>query len=289
MKEVTLSQPSTLIFDWFESDNRQIHTLWVQVDFCQIFPDESIAWIDGNALQEAIAAGELPHGTSPNWFHVLLEEDEGTIGSIFKSNELVGSAITGGPVQRFVDHQLQLKLDSLRQRGKPPKASLKKFKLNSVSPLDSTPLWFRAEACHEGILINPILPASFEDQEPDELTLVEKKYWWNRPFIHAREPEVGIESYDSYASRTITVGGQPMTSHEWADNQASIRANWMKRFPSGLAFDVRCLDGRTGNTPTWWGDADSLEAALEIVRCKRPTWHLQENQTSPGGSHHGAL
>ncbi|MCC5902680.1 MAG: hypothetical protein JJT87_12250 [Halomonas sp.] len=290
MREITLSQPSTVCYDWFESDNRQVHKLWVQVDSYNI-SDEYIAWVDGDALREAIEFGELPHGTEPNWFHVHLDDDEETIAGILKSIETNDPDISDSPLrplQRLIEHQVWLKLFALRQSGQPPAKPLKKIKLDPVAPDPTlhTPQWFRAEECHDGVLMNPILPSIFEgDQEPHELTLVEKSHWWNRPYIVTRQLEVGIESYDGYASRALAVGVQPMTEHEWAENQEKIRAKWFDRFPSGQAFHVRCLDGRTGNTPTWWGDADSIEGALEIVRRNRPMWVEQEPL---GGSRHDA-
>lgn len=287
MREITLSQPSTVFYDWFESDNRQIHKLWVQVDYCRISPDEYIAWVDGHALREAIEFGELTHGTAPNWFHVHLEDDEETIAGILKSIDTNEPDVSGSPLQRLIEQQVWLKLNALRKSGTPPTTPLKRIKLDpvSVSTPDPAPHWFRAEDCHDGVLLNPVLPSIFEEgQEPHELTLVEKSHWWNRPYIVTRELEVGIESYDGYASRVLAVGSQPMTEHEWANNQENIRAKWLERFPNGQAFQVRCLDGRTGNTHTWWGDADSLERALEIVRRKRPMWVEQEPL---GGSRHG--
>ncbi len=267
MKQITLSVPSTITYGWWEADNRQFHQLWVHVDNCVIeLPDSFVAWVDGVDLELSKTLGEVPHDARPNWYPVMIEDDRGTIATIVAEHDARDTEV--GPLEAFVRHEVDSKLESLQQLGPPPTVPLKWFKHG-----DESGLFYRAEACYDGVLVNPILPYCFEEPGlTTELTENERLLWWNTPFIRSRRLEFGIEDYECYLRRTEAVGGTPMTAQEWEDNQQSIRKKWLERFPSGEAFDVRCFDGRTGNTPTWWGDADSLGGALEIAHRKKPTW-----------------
>ncbi|MCS2611070.1 hypothetical protein [Halomonas dongshanensis] len=225
MTQITLSQPSTLVYNWVESDNRCLHTLWVQVD-TYIITEEVLAWVDGESLQSAIDGGELPAGTQPNWFHVLLVDEKGAVDSVLMGHETCGGSSATGPVERFIEHQIQEKLERLRKSGRPSAYPLQQITIKSLSTDSATPLRYRAEACLNGVLLNPVLPASVGEKETG-LTLREQMRWLNRPYIISNESEA-----------------------------ESI-------------FDVFCFDDSAiGSVPSRWGRVDTLEAALEIIRCK---------------------
>lgn len=93
---------------------------------------------------------------------------------------------------------------------------------------------FFAENCIEGVLVNPQLPAAFNDTN-NEARPESHQCWWNRPYI-------------------VTHTG---TGVEW-------KAAW----PSGARYDVRCLDGGAWDRSTKWGCFRTVEEALACAQSR---------------------
>jgi hypothetical protein len=87
------------------------------------------------------------------------------------------------------------------------------------------------------IPINPNLPANFEDC-PNDLRPASHRRWWYRPFIVTYTAErMGIE---------------PGTDAERA---------WLKAWPEGTRYEVRCLDGGAWDRSTRVGAFATLAEA----------------------------
>lgn len=89
---------------------------------------------------------------------------------------------------------------------------------------------FFAENCIEGVLINPQLPASFNDTA-NEARPESHGRWWNRPYI---------------------------VTHDGAGTA------WQAAWPSGTRYQVRCLDGGAWDRSTTWG---AFRTAGEAFAC----------------------
>jgi hypothetical protein len=102
---------------------------------------------------------------------------------------------------------------------------------------------FQCEQVVDGIAVNPKLGVSFDDT-PNDARSDRQRAWWDRPYI---ETETG-------------------TGPEW-----------LKAWPSGMRYDVRCLDGGAWDRSTCWGMAATLEEAVRIAKTG-PTWRRGEMQ-----------
>jgi hypothetical protein len=128
----------------------------------------------------------------------------------------------------------------------------KTFKLNGRM--------FIAENCVAGVLINPVLPKDFDNTANEE-----------RPASHGKF--VGLP----YIETISDVDNDPANdTDEYADKRRanwaeSGRDAWFKAWPSGIRYDVRCLDGGAWDRPTYWGGFATLEQALECAGVG-PAW-----------------
>jgi hypothetical protein len=116
----------------------------------------------------------------------------------------------------------------------------------------------------DGVAIDPDLPQGFDvtpnDERPDS-----HQVWWYRPFIATDRHEP--ESWEEYRDRLASYGYEPdQTPEQWAKFQAKQKAGWFKSFPSGVRYDVRCLDGGAWDRSTWWGSAGTLDEAIQIAK-----------------------
>ena len=108
----------------------------------------------------------------------------------------------------------------------------------------------RCEAA--GVPFNPELPPRFDDT-PNDRRPPSHQSWWHRPFIQTYTVDTWEAHYAALAEEA---------RKQWAD---SGRANWIEAWPSGIRYDVRCLDGGAWDRSTSWGMFASLEEALSCA------------------------
>ena len=88
-----------------------------------------------------------------------------------------------------------------------------------------------------GIPFNPKLPSNFDDCD-NRFRPSSHQRWWNRPFI-----------------RTETGAGK----------------QWLEAWPSGIRYDVRCLDGGAWDRSTGWGLFATFEQAIRFLQSREVT------------------
>lgn len=131
---------------------------------------------------------------------------------------------------------------------------------------------YQAQDLVAGFMLNPVLPEGFDDTPNDDRPFDQIALYWDRPFILSDTWEERGESYDSYLERARRWGFEATETREgWDQHQAEFRRSWFEKYPEGVRYTVRCLDGGAWDRSTWWGDAATLEAALVICR-GGPNW-----------------
>lgn len=118
---------------------------------------------------------------------------------------------------------------------------------------------FKAKDCVDGVLIDPVLPKRFDDT-PNESRPASHRAWWHLPFIRT----FSVQDWDrEYAEREDQYADQQRA--HWAEKG---RAEWMKAYPAGIRFEVRCLDGGAWDRSTCWDMVASLEEALIVAKSR---------------------
>lgn len=122
--------------------------------------------------------------------------------------------------------------------------------------------YITAEQVVDGVPINPVLPAGFDNTSNDERPASHQKFWYV-PFIVIDT----VEEHDAYANDR---------TDEYADEGRDLwfgsgegRKKWMEAYPSGARYDVRCLDGGAWDRSTCKGSFDSLELAVGYAKAIR--------------------
>ena len=116
---------------------------------------------------------------------------------------------------------------------------------------------FRAADQRDGVLIDPELPADF-DNTPNEERPPSHMRWWEVPFIRTES----VEALDAHYAA-------PETAREyWSTNG---RQQWLQAWPSGTRYEVRCLDGGAWDRATSWGMFASLDEAVRCAKDGRKT------------------
>lgn len=116
----------------------------------------------------------------------------------------------------------------------------------------------------DGVPVDPRLPDGFgvtpNDERPES-----HQIWWHRPFIVTDRWEP--VSWGQYRDRLTGLGHEvDYTPEQWSDREARQRREWFKHFPSGVRYDVRCLDGGAWDRPTDWGIFGTLSEAIECAK-----------------------
>jgi len=117
----------------------------------------------------------------------------------------------------------------------------------------------------KGIPINPCLRKYFDQTPNSEREDLEIDDWWNQPFIITTSLSERIETYESYLSRVTSFKDMQIdieSEEVFNIRMEEQKQNFLKNYPSGHCYIVRCLDGGAWDRSSWKGDFDSLEAAL---------------------------
>lgn len=127
------------------------------------------------------------------------------------------------------------------------------------------------QECIDGVPINPNLRPDFDNTENGLRDDLEVSDWWGRPYIVTESWEDNEESWDEFVERckqfpSMELGEQS----DFEKNQAERKQSWLETFPTGVRYEVRCLNGGAWDRSTLWGVVGSLDEAMEIIK-KRST------------------
>lgn len=119
-----------------------------------------------------------------------------------------------------------------------------------------------AENCIDGILINPKLPKNFDVTDNTKRPESHQKFWW-LPFVTAGS----VQELDDYHTNRTDEFGEKSRS-DWFEKGG--REDFLKHYPTGMQYCVRCLDGGAWDRSTNYGFyADFEEALATAVGLKR--------------------
>lgn len=96
------------------------------------------------------------------------------------------------------------------------------------------------------IPVDPKLPPRFDDT-PNDQRPKSHDSWWASPFI-----------------RTERFSGDK--THE---------AEWLSAWPTGVRYDVRCLDGGAWDRTTWLGSFPTLSEAIDFANSMVETGEIE--------------
>ncbi len=121
----------------------------------------------------------------------------------------------------------------------------------------------------QGVPFNPRLRKGFDSTPNDDRDTQEVDDWWGRPFIRSTSWADRADAYCDYIERVSPPGlvdFTPMTREEFDADQEARRIKWFESWPTGVRYDVRCLDGGAWDRSTSLAMVGSLEDALDIAR-----------------------
>jgi hypothetical protein len=99
----------------------------------------------------------------------------------------------------------------------------------------------RARDLVDQVLVDPLLPRGFDDTD-NKCRPAEHGPWWGVPFIISFRP-------------------------------SAPDADFLRAFPDGVRYDLRCLDGGAWDRSTWWGSFASAQLAAAEAKT-RPTYSV---------------
>lgn len=115
----------------------------------------------------------------------------------------------------------------------------------------------------QGVPIDPILRPDFDMTPNDEREDLELHDWWNRPFIVTCSWDDLHVSWDDYLTNRELLGLGPEGSKSgYLALQEVRKETWFKSYPSGIRYEVRCLDGGAWDRSTSKGFFDEFDNAL---------------------------
>jgi len=122
-------------------------------------------------------------------------------------------------------------------------------------------LTFEAEDCVDGMPINPVLPEDF-DQTPNGERPPSHEGWWDVPYVET----LSVATWEKHFA-SLDGGRAEKALLAWKEEGL---AKWLEGWPSGIRYDVRCLDGGAWDRSTSWGSFATLEQALICAKGDAP-------------------
>lgn len=127
-----------------------------------------------------------------------------------------------------------------------------------------------AQRLVDGIPVDPTQRRYFDNTANEERDPQEVADWWNLPYIvsrHYREPDA---SYSDFCERLEEYGTSTQeTEVDYNARMERQRRSWFESWPSGVCYDVRCLDGGAWDRSTWRGtfasEAEAVAHAKALI------------------------
>jgi hypothetical protein len=122
---------------------------------------------------------------------------------------------------------------------------------------------------NQKIAINPSLRDDFDNTPHDERHPSEISEWWDRPYIVTCtfQDNQADRDYDAWAKRLSSYSKTDLLSREdWEAERKERKADWYVTYPTGIRYEVLCLDGNCRDRPTSWGFFGSLEEAIKCAK-----------------------
>ena len=126
---------------------------------------------------------------------------------------------------------------------------------------------FHAAEQVEGVLVDPALPPGFDAMDHRQRDGVQRARWWGRPFIErtAWDGPYGLEASERAGQAALARFSPELAAREKEQLIAALRARWISVWPSGICYEVRCLDGSVPDRVISWGTFASMSEALECA------------------------
>ena len=124
----------------------------------------------------------------------------------------------------------------------------------------------------QGIQVNPRLRKMFDCTPNEERPQAEIERWWGVPFVvTCNWDEMKSDAnYDDFLSRMASYGAMrddtPPTREQWEQDKERQRLSWFEAWPTGIRYEVRCLDGGAWDRSTCWGMFATLEQAIACAK-----------------------
>jgi len=117
-----------------------------------------------------------------------------------------------------------------------------------------------------GVIVNPNLRDYFRYTPNNYREDEEIADWWGLPYIEINENSTPDDSYDDFKKRMQEHGYAKIDSElEYKKRIDSSKRAFLKKYPSGVCYDVYCLDGGAWDRPSWKGNSCTLEGAIQIA------------------------
>lgn len=121
----------------------------------------------------------------------------------------------------------------------------------------------------EGVPVNPVMRTDFDNTPNGERDELEINHWWDKPFIVTHTVDnvfLNQETYEQYISRLKKYEIEPSKNRQEFDSENKHQVDlFMARYPDGIQYEVRCLDGGAWDRSTWKGSFASIGAALHFL------------------------
>ncbi|MDE5179180.1 hypothetical protein [Vibrio fluvialis] len=116
-----------------------------------------------------------------------------------------------------------------------------------------------------GIFINPKLRPDFDYTPNEEREHLENKHWFGRAYIVTDEYQQ--ETYPEFVARATKYDPEHQVESEadFDERNRQSKAAWLKAWPTGVRYEVRCLTGGAWDRSSSLGMFASLDKAVAKI------------------------
>ncbi len=120
----------------------------------------------------------------------------------------------------------------------------------------------------DNIMVNPKLRAMFDSTPNEKRSEKEIEKFWGKPYVLIEE--FRAESWEEHFYRLneddFFTKDKIGTKEEYIKRIENEKNIWLKNFPSGFRYTVRCLDGGAWDRSSWKGTFGDFDEALTFAK-----------------------
>lgn len=115
--------------------------------------------------------------------------------------------------------------------------------------------------------LNPTLREDFDETPNGERDDLEVEHWWDKPFIVTCEYWQADKSYKDFFFRmkSYDENYKVESENDWLKRMEESKASWLSAWPSGVRYEVRCLNGGAWDRSSSVAMVATLAEALKIA------------------------